>query len=386
MVSSLATLELNSLILHQVPRAKRNDEAPDPVIHSQAIVDLGNEQRLYMQHRLRKSLASTPQAREVQEAPNHGSPIPDLIRKLLLDDGCDYVEDSQTMANHLRKVQAGGSPNGLFLFGRCRWGGNAAVLIAKVELEKGVQVNQIENLAGLATYDMTLLENLVFGQTSKVYKVGLFGVADLAPKSNLLTGIAIDEQIGGAGVTKLFLLDYLGCEYVADSAELTRKFYIGATEHFTLAVADPIKKATYMIALVTELHSNKANLDATRFAKDFLDEEDQQPFVNRLARMGVPTSAFPKSVEYVPMNQIQYETDTEVIIIADREKVDNGVIEVKANSVVVKGGVKKVSTKGRRSRESKKDEGESDVPKKRVVAKARKIGESVREPSKKGTN
>ena len=67
--------------------------------------------------------------------------------------------------------------------------------------------------------DMELIRDLVFGETSRIYKAGLFSVEDIQSNSNPLKGIAIDRQKGGPSVTQLFLYKYLGCEYLADAAE-----------------------------------------------------------------------------------------------------------------------------------------------------------------------
>lgn len=374
MVRPLTSLTLNSLILHQVPRAKRNAEDAEPLTLSKAPVRLGNDQRLYMQERLRSSLSANKPAREVQEASGHTSPVPDLLRNLLQKPTRDFVKDSQKMAEHLREVQDGSSPNGLFLFARCTWATHPAVLVAKVELEKGIQVEQIEDKDGLATYDMTLLKNLVFGQTSKIYKVGLFSAADLSLKTDRLTGLAIDEQIGGAGVTKLFLLHYLGCEYVANAAEQTRVFYEKASEFFTHSVSDPATKAKYLVALVSELASRKPNLNVKEFARDHLDDEHQQLFQNHLGNAGVPFGDFTKSIDFVATHLVRYETDTDVIIIADREQAKKGTIVVSKSSVLVKGGLKKVGTHGRKGND--KESGVEEKKKRRKIVRSTKFGDA----------
>lgn len=345
MARSIASLTLSSLVLHEVPKAWKHSPTPAaPLVYSQTHVPMTSDQKKYMQERLHKSLSIKGQAREVQEMENHTSPVPDILRALLTHPQSNYIVPSQNLADHLRNVQDGGSPAGLFLFARCQWNRQPSVLVAKVELERGIQVKQTK-IGGLDTYDMTLLKDLVFGQTSKVFKVGLFSVEDLDVSTNRLRGIAIDQQVGGSDVAQLFLLHYLGCEFVANAAQVTKVFFDSSTEFFTNNVADPIKKSEYVIALVSELKSRKTSINPTAFAREHLDDDDQDRFLNYLGNSSVPLGSFTKSMDYIPTNLIQYETETNIVIIATHEDATRS-LEVRRDSILVKGGIKKVGTRG----------------------------------------
>lgn len=346
MVSAISSLTIESLIFHQVPRAIKNSANPLPLTLTETAVTLNTEQRLYMQERLKGSLSLQRQAREVQESKESVSPVPELLRSLLISPTEDFVAPSQLLAKHLREVQDGGSPNGLFMFGRCLWAGKSSVVVAKVELERGIQAKQVSDEAGKLSFNLALLNDLVFGQTSRIYKIGLFSSADLMQPENLLHGIAVDEQIGGSGVTKLFLLDYLGCEYVENSSELTKKYYESSIEFFSKKVTLPTDKSKYLIALVSDLESRKSTIDVKKFAHDHLSDDDQQSYLSFLKDSGLHSETFSKSVEYISISKLRYETDTGVVIIAPPSKSDERIINVRDKSVIVKGQLKQVGTQG----------------------------------------
>jgi hypothetical protein len=133
MARSLVSLVIDELILHEVPKARRHDPDAAPLVYSDLPTSMTGDQRRYLQERLVKALSKD--ARHVIEDAEASSPVPDLVRALLIDPSANFVDPSREMASQLRVVQVGQSPAGLFLLARCTWGGQPAVLVAKVELE-----------------------------------------------------------------------------------------------------------------------------------------------------------------------------------------------------------------------------------------------------------
>jgi hypothetical protein len=342
---SLVQLRIDELILHEVPRARRGDDEADPIALSDASVDLTDEHRRYLQERFRADLGGN--AREVIEDADAATPVPGDIKGLLHDPDVDLVSASQEMAKQLREVQTGISPSGLLMVARCSWGTAEAILVAKVELEQGVRAQQVTR-DGNVTYDMELIRDLVFGETSRIYKAGLFSAEDIQSDSDPLRGIAIDRQKGGPSVTQFFLYEYLGCEYLADAAENTRRFYEAARTHINAAVSDAETKARYIVALAAEVGNNRVELDPRRFARENLDVDDRSGFLDALGRAGSPTVKFQKDAEYVSTQIMRYETENHIVVVADREQVDEGMVEVGDDDLTIHDRVSKVQTQGRR--------------------------------------
>jgi hypothetical protein len=345
MAHSLARLTIDELILHEVPRAKKRDSDAEAVQVSGLPVELTQDHKAYLQERFRADLAKN--AREVTEGSGHSTSVPRSLKQLLLNPSLDFVGPSQEMAHQLRTVQGGNSPSGLLMIARCTLAGSPAVLLAKVELEQGVRAQAITR-SGKSTYDMEVIRDLVFGETSEIFKAGLFSAADIDDVETPLRGLAIDRQKSGPSVTRFFLFDYLGCEYVADAGESTRRFYESARKYINANVADPAEKAKYILALAAEMDSNRREIEPRAFARDHLDNELVPGFLDALGQAGAPVNRFPKSDEYIATKLVRFETEDHIIVVADRDQVDSGMVEVTQEGLTVHDHVASVETRGPR--------------------------------------
>jgi hypothetical protein len=205
---------------------------------------------------------------------------------------------------------------------------------------------------------MELIGDLVFGETSRVYKVGIFSAADIEPDGRL-KGLVIDRQKGGPSLTNLFLFEYLGCQYVADAGEVTRRYYEAAREHFDTAVSDPDRKSRYVIALASDLESQRPEVDPQTFAREHLDEVDRQPFLKRVGDAGVPRRGFAKSTAYVSTQLVRYETEHNIVVVADRGAASE-LVKVNRQSITIHDKLAKVATQGRKGRREEETEDDEE--------------------------
>jgi hypothetical protein len=201
------------------------------------------------------------------------------------------------------------------------------------------------------TYDIELITDLIFGETSRIYKVGLFSLEDVTAPGDPLRGVAIDRQKSGPTVTRFFLFDYLGCDYLADAAENTRRFYEASRDFINHEVEDPRLKAQYVVALAAEVASPKTQITPRSFAAEHLEEDHRDAFLAHITESNAPKTAFAKSPEYVATRLVRFETENNIIVLADAEQAkDPEIIEVRPDRLTVHDRVSTVSTQGRTQR------------------------------------
>lgn len=351
---SLASLRLTELILHKVPAAGRHDENPPPVRLSNVLIELTDQQRLYFQDRLRKALGAD--AREVVESSEVEYEVPGWLRAFLVQRDTDLVAISQRLANKLRAVQSGASNDGLLLVAACEWGRQHAILLAKVELERGIRAEP-EEKNGKVTFSLSLLNDLVFGETSRVFKIGLFSAEDL-DEDERLSGFAVDRQQQGPDIAGFFLNEYLGCDY-AQQADVITKSYFDTMQGWINSLPDDEKRARYEVALLSDLQSGRNDIRPSRFAREHLDEDDRDAFLAQLPA-GTRRQGFAKDTALVPIKWMKVTTEKGVKILADAELVGSdptAVVRVQAGVVTVTDRVADVSGQGRarRSRQVAED-------------------------------
>ena len=343
---SLSSLRLTELVLHKVPAASVRDEVPPPVRLSNATIQMDEPQRLYFQQRLRADLAKD--AREVVENTEHQQDVPTWVRAYLEEEDDDLVALSQRLAIKLREVQTGASSDGLVLVASAEWNGQRALMVAKVELVRGVRAEPEEH-DGVVNFTVSLLDDLVFGETSRVFKVGVFSNEDLA--DDRLLGWAIDRQKAGPELAGFFLHEYLGCEYAARPNVITKQYFEEA-ETWINNLDDDEKKAEYEVALLADMQSGRSEVKPRLFARDHIREEDRSDFLAALS----PTlnrQGFAKDTSMVPIKRMKVATAKGVTVLSAPDLVgrtDDSVVQVEQARVTIRDEVIDVGGHGRERR------------------------------------
>ena len=160
-------------------------------------------------------------ARPVIEDEEEPSTSPNLIRGLLANSG-DIVADSSDLARSLHRKQKWMSSVGLVMVLRGEVEKEACLLVAKMEHEEGMRV-QATTVNGKRTYRAEYLKDLILGQGTKVFKVGIFAASG-ATESDQLRGHVVDVQQGGGGVAEYFV-EFLGCKFTQRSDVQTEQFF-----------------------------------------------------------------------------------------------------------------------------------------------------------------
>lgn len=347
-----AALNINAIVLHEVVR--KTGGAGSPVL-SQAESQLQPDQTAYIQERIRRALGS--HARPIVEE-SGSSPVPDLVKKYLNDGGA-LLPTSISLVQRLQSVQSGISPAGIFVAAAAELDGDPALLMAKLEHERGVRAAQRELPDGRITFDVQLLRDLLFTTGSKVFKVALFTKSGIqaavaaADGGTTISGVVVDQQVQGSSVAQFFLTDFLGCRFTERADVLTQRFF-EAAESWINTLKDDEKKGRYQVALLGEMQSNKTSLSIDRFASDHFEVEDRDDFAASLKASSVPAREFSKDTELVrgKLARLRIDTKSGVMVLAPPETVSDGTVRIEANedetsTVTVRDTVTKMSGRGR---------------------------------------
>jgi hypothetical protein len=117
MNSDLGFLEIDKVIIHDVPKHSRN-ETGAPIL-SDIESDLDDELQIYFREKIIGSITSAL-AFDIKFDPTAESPLPQLIFRYLSTPGAaDFISISRQMAGHLFSIQTGSNPAGLLVLVHC---------------------------------------------------------------------------------------------------------------------------------------------------------------------------------------------------------------------------------------------------------------------------
>jgi len=319
----LRTFEIENIIMHLVPGGASLGSAARGVTLCEAAVSLEQAEKTFLEDRIKSAL--TDNARPVEEDTSLETDTPLLIKNLLHGSG-DFIKNSQTIAEALFSCQPPISPGGLLVVIEGRVEKSKCVLVAKLEHEEGVRVEQIENASGKLTYQTEYLKNLILGQGTQVFKVGIFNdVGD----DDRLRGNVIDVQHGRHGVASYFLEGVLGCRFVERADVNTQRFF-EASEKWFNGLSDMEKSARYEIALLAEMQSSDRNLSPRAFATHHLDVDDRDDFIKEMKIANVSTAPMAKVVTLIApqIRRVKIQTRRQASVFVPPEMYEDGSLTV----------------------------------------------------------
>ncbi|MBV5244374.1 nucleoid-associated protein [Mycolicibacterium sp. PAM1] len=330
------------VIMHPVPSGRGNEDG-SPLEYSEAPIELNAEDSAFIQRRLRQSLSRY--ARPVVEDKDVASQVPGMVRELLASSE-SLIEHSRVIARDLYLKQKWSSPGGLVMTVIGEHAATRCVVIAKMEHQEGMRVEQTKNAEGRRTYKAEHLKDLILGDGTRVFKLGLFTASD----QDLLDGHVVDDQQGFGGVADYFI-EFLGCQFRQKPDVVTEKFFKTAQTFITnRSQNDPEKNATYEIALLSEMQSSSTAIQPEQFAANHLEEDDQDLFLQNLRDAGVPTNTFPKDTTLVKskIRRMRISTERGADVFAPPEMHADGSVAIENSAdggslITVRDNVKRIS-------------------------------------------
>lgn len=311
------------VIMHPVPKGRAPQDGSDTIRYSEAPIAFTGEDRAFIQARLRRTMGGY--ARPVVIDGSSDSPIPKIVSELL-SSSTELVAHSCTIARNLHLQQKAVSPDGLIMTVIGTVANRRCVVIAKMEHQEGMRVEQTTNSDGKRTFKAQHLKDLILGDGTRVFKLGVF----VDTEEGVVEGHVVDDQQRYGGVADYFI-HFLGCIFQQQADVQTETFLNAAQKFFTQRTEeDPEKNATYEIALLAEMQSSSGTINPENFALNHLDEDDQDLFLQRLRDNGIPTKSFSKDTALVKskIRRMRISTNRGADIYAPPSMYEDGSVSV----------------------------------------------------------
>jgi hypothetical protein len=317
-------LRIGTIVMHEIVNKALENETP---VQSDVPAQMDDNQRLFIQERMRNTLGGSARPIVEDEA---GAVLPPQVKKYLHDADADLVPLSKDLATLLQDVQPTASPAGLFLACACTMADSRALLIAKLEHQRGVRAPHTKLSNGNITFTIESINDLLFTSKSKIYKVALFVEPEIDAG---LTGTVVDRQMTGSSIAQYFMVDFLGCR-LAERADLyTQRFFQGA-QKFIDEVEDPQRKARYEVSLLSEMQRNTNTLSIDAFASDYLLDDDKDDFVAFMGDRSIPSREFDKDTTLIKSHLMRVKVDFErgVTVLAPPDEMEDGTVSLTTNA------------------------------------------------------
>ena len=338
----LATLHIRHLIIHDVPNA-RVSPGERPTL-SETETELDARRIHHLKNRLVSAIGSRS-AYDIIFLPDTVSPVPDTVRNFTTRfDLRHFVTQSQTIANSLYEMQFGTISSGLLAIMDAVMERRAAVVILKIERQEGFQL-QLAERNGLHTFAISVLDNLVLTEGTRLFKAALFrrtGTGD-----DDIEGAACDSQksVATADDVAKFWLRFLGCELTERPRVRTTRFFETVMGFINEAITDPVEKNTVYEHLVSELKSERRTMSPRSFMEDYMPGPLRVPFRRHFEAANIPMTQFSKDVEDISrqLRRRSFTTRRGVTITAPVE--EENLVDVGEDRIVVNDTLDRVGRK-----------------------------------------
>lgn len=338
----IALLEISKIIVHDVPRHKKDDTSPQ-IDYSNKESNLTNELKLFFKDKLTEIISK--KSFRVRFNSSLPSPVPDIISELNSSSPrIDFIEPSKKIAKHLYDIQKGTNPAGIIVIIEGKINVKNILAILKVERDEGAK---IEKNSGQNYLDIVTVHDLLLTKKTKLFKASIF--FNRSDYEIDFDGYVADNQLQISSmkdVADFFLSDFLGCDYYDDTRIMTKNFFT-YTQTYITNIEDPIKKAKYYEHLLSYTNKPDNSLSFLEFSMEYLEMADRQNYEDHMRLNKFPEDNFRKDTELIQSHikkmMIDFENDISIISkngdIGNKVKlshIDNGFTKAEIISKIKK--------------------------------------------------
>jgi len=278
--NDLASITIRRVIFHDVPRNPRGGNAEPTLAEDETRLDAARKQLL--KKKLVQVLGSS-KAYPIEFDSNSASPVPAEVRAFTLKNSSrsEFVVMSQKLAFSLFEQQHGGISPGLLCAMDVASAGFAGVVLMKLEREEGAQLELVEH-AGKKVFDMSVLDNLVLTQGTRLFKTALF--LRTGKEEDSFRSSACDSQLNVTSSDEMarFWLRFLGCQFSVEPRVATQRFYDSALSFINKFVTDPIHKDELYEHLQSQMKASQRTFSPRSFVENYVPEDYQSAFSDHL--------------------------------------------------------------------------------------------------------
>jgi hypothetical protein len=301
LAAKLPTLQLQALILRE------------------QLVELTSDVAELLYHMLVKTFRSR-QANPVEFDQASTSTMPQIIRD------CTQQRDPGELllyAEELKRLH--GAISGSLALFAVNVDGQPGIILLRMHTEQGLQWQE----GG----ELNLVRNLLLTEKTKLRQAALF--VRYGTEDSDLHALAVDKPQAGEAPAASWLL-FLGCQWVNTPSRNTRRFYDAVVAFADERVPDPEAKEDLYTHLHSEMRSKKELIDPESFARDYVGNEQELPFLDYLDQQGVGRQEFPLETREITsrLRQRSYRTRRGARISAPAES--EGWLEIRNDAIVIR--------------------------------------------------
>lgn len=316
-----SSLQLLDVFMHQVTKNVPGARPRFTTHLTDAPVNLADNDRSFLTRRFVRALTRGAVA-VIESSGALLNPAPDEIRALW-SGTTELSKVSKSLAGHLADCQPATALAGLLVIAEARLGPDECVLVAKVEHQEAMRINQVVNEDGNRVFELERLRDLVFADGTRIYKIAILSKA--ASSTGQLGGTLADEQ-NGSGHAAYYLQTFMGMKLREEPPVLTEQYLDRMTNVVNKSTMGPEHKIEVQMALLADLKSNVSDLDAHRFIRDFVPSDYQTQIRNLAGEAEVPLVRFPKDLTRVSskLTRVRIDMSNDVYVIAPSDSVGEG--------------------------------------------------------------
>jgi 37-kD nucleoid-associated bacterial protein len=336
----LAATTIRHVIFHDVPE-KGHEGAPGPQL-SDIETRVDASQKNHLLTKLTRVITST-KAYPVRFLDETASPVPRQAR--LLTSGTfnrnRFITGSRELANYLFEQHTKATSPGLLCVIDAASGGNSAIVLMKLERERGAQL-ALSGREGEKTFSMSVLNDLVLTDGTRLFKSAMF--IRTGNNDNDFSCQACEGQYNVFSADDLakFWMRFLGCGFVVEPRIATQRFFESTLDFISNVVTEPTVKASIYEHLQSQMKSNSRNFAPQSFIQDYVPEEYQEPYRDHLQASNVSLTQFRKDVADIEksLERKWFRTRRGGVISVPVDAED--MIVVRAEDILVRDTVSKV--------------------------------------------
>jgi len=290
----LVKLVIRRVIFHDVPRNPKHGPAEPIMMDEETEVD--PPRRGLLKAKLTRVIGSK-RACPVCFDPDSSSPVPGHVRSYTRQHHGQgqFIPMSQNVARHLFEHQHGGISSGLLCAIDVVSGGLAGLVLMKLEREEGARLELTER-EGKKAFAMSVLDNLVLTDGTRLFKTAMFLRAGIGEDD--FRAAVCDTQLNVSASEDMarFWLRFLGCTFTVEPRVITQRFYDSALGFINDEVTNPVHKNDLYEHLHSQIKTERKTFSPKAFIEEYVPEEYQEPFRERLRSDKVPLTNFAKDL------------------------------------------------------------------------------------------
>jgi hypothetical protein len=306
--------------MHQVSKAARGAENRFETTLTDEPIQLSGADRTFITNRFIKTLSG--RGIPIIEDASIASPVPSNIRGSWMPNS-NLVSLSKQMATHLAEVQPASALECLLVIATATLGGDELLLLAKIEHQEAMRLEPSTNASGNAIFSVERLTDLVFGDTSRIYKIAVMFRSQSAPGP--LAGEIVDEQ-NGMGFATYFIGTFMGMRLREEPAVLTERFLETMNRAINRSTLSPEARLGAQSSLISEIASNRPNIEPERFIREYIPVGNGSEIKQLASDEGAPLVNFRKDTQRIKsrIGRMRLDMSNGVHVVAPPEAVGDG--------------------------------------------------------------